>query len=82
MLEIGYPNVGKHQKLHTNLMVELNVMISRVVSHREYPENLLEFLNRWLTDHIDAHDRHVAEHALKANSRPVAEGVYKDYLTS
>lgn len=82
MIETDYPAIEDHQKLHSDLMIELNVMISRVVSHREYPEDLLEFLNLWLIGHISEHDQHVAKHILTAVKRPVAEKVYEDYLPS
>ncbi|MCK4744356.1 MAG: bacteriohemerythrin [Sulfuriflexus sp.] len=75
MLETGYPNYEEHQKIHTNLMIELNANISRVVSHKEYPDDLLYFLHHWLIEHI-------AKHIRSARSRPVAEQNYKDFLRS
>ena len=48
MLETKYPGYEKHRRLHTELLTELNSLISRVVSHREEPEDLLEFLNKCL----------------------------------
>lgn len=81
MIETEYPAVENHQKMHTDLMIELNIMISRVVSHREYPEDLLGFLNRWLIGHISEHDQHVAKHAIVAVKRPVGENLYEEYLS-
>jgi len=80
MLETGYPCFDAHQKLHTNLMVELNSKISRVVSHREYPDDLLDFLSRWLINHIAAQDQHLAKHILNSNERPFAESDYINFL--
>lgn len=80
MLETAYPNYEAHQKIHTDLMIDLNAMISRVVSHREFPDDLLDFLNQWLIEHIATHDQHIAKHVNKASKRPVAENIYSDYL--
>ena len=82
MLETDYPGFEVHQKIHTGLMTELNVMIARVVAHREYPEELLSFLNQWLINHIGTHDQRVAEHVKNSKERPVAEQVYSKYLPS
>ena len=80
MFETRYPDIENHQKLHTDLMVELNIMISRVVSHHNYPEDLLDFLNGWLINHIGQHDQNVAKHILTATKRPVADNIYEKYL--
>ena len=80
MIETGYPDFVAHSKLHTDLMIELNLMFSRVVSHHEFPENLLEFLNTWLIGHINEHDRHIAKHILGSTMRPVAENIYEEHL--
>lgn len=80
MLETNYPGAASHHKIHTALMVEFNAKISRVVSHREYPEDLLDFLCRWLVNHIAGHDQKVAKHILEASKRPVAENIYDEYL--
>ena len=80
MLETGYPDYEEHQKIHTNLMIELNVKISRVVSHKENPDDLLYFLNQWLIEHIAKSDQHIAKHISSARTRPVAEDNYQDFL--
>jgi hemerythrin len=66
--------------LHGELSMELNSMIAKLRSRREYPEDLLDFLNRWLIQHIANHDQLVAQHARNAVDRPVAESFYSEYL--
>ncbi len=80
MLETGYPDFEAHQKIHTDLMIELNAMIANVVSQREFPEDLLYFLNQWLVNHIDKIDRYLSDYIKNSNMRPVAEQIYSDYL--
>lgn len=80
MEETGYPDVEEHRKLHAGLMFQLNTMVTRLAAGREYPEDLLFFLNKWLIDHIGGHDRAVALHARDAAERPVAELFYLEYF--
>lgn len=80
MLETGYPDYEKHQKIHTNLLIELNAEISKVISHREYPDDLLDFLSRWLINHIATHDQDVAAHIKQSGQQPFAEEYYLDFL--
>lgn len=81
MYEIGYPDFDAHCKLHADLIKELNEKISRVVSHKEFPEDLLYFLNQWLIVHIAEHDQQLVKYINTSDKRPVAEEIYFDYLT-
>ena len=80
MLETAYPHFEQHQKIHTELLIELNAKISKVVSHREYPDDLLDFLSRWLFEHIGKHDQGIAEHIKKTGKHPFAEEYYLEFL--
>ena len=80
MRETCYPGMDEHRTYHMELLGDLNAMIAKLASHREYPEDLLDFLNRWLIEHIAIHDQLVAKHARGATARPVAELVYAEYL--
>jgi len=81
MLEVGYPGFEAHCKLHTDLMVELNAKIGRIVSHREFPDDLLDFMNQWLIEHIANHDQQLVTFINNSDKRPIAEKIYPDYLT-
>jgi hemerythrin-like metal-binding protein len=80
MRETGYPAFEAHQKLHAELLEELNVLVARVVSRREFPDELLAFLNHWLIDHIAKHDQALARFVSASASRPVAEMSYAEFL--
>lgn len=82
MRETGYPNMDAHQTIHSALIIELNQMTAGLAKHQEYPEELLDFLNKWLADHIGGHDQKVAEHIRSSSDRPVAELIYGEYLLS
>jgi len=80
MRETNYPGIAAHQAQHAQLIVELNILTTKVLSHREFPEDLLYFLNHWLVDHIAKHDQHVAQHIHTAITRPIAERAYSEFL--
>lgn len=80
MHESNYPDTTAHRAVHTELLMKLNSMTAQLASHREYPDDLLSFLNDWLIDHIARHDQEIAEYVRKSENRPVAELIYKEYL--
>lgn len=80
MRETLYPGLEAHRALHTELLMRLGVFIAKVVARREFPEDLVDFLNRWLLEHIARHDQYVAQHVRNAVSRPIAESAYAEYL--
>jgi hemerythrin len=80
MEETGYGDLENHRKLHADLLLDLNTMIAKVVAQREFPEDLLYFLNKWLIQHIGGDDQQVAAHARDGVERPVAELFYLEYF--
>ncbi|MFO7541553.1 MAG: bacteriohemerythrin [Thiobacillus sp.] len=82
MIETAYPGLETHRAQHAELMAELNEKVGRLASHREFPDDLLDFLLAWLKDHIAHHDQLVAQHVRTSRSRPVAEMIYDEYLLS
>jgi len=80
MYETNYPRIEGHIAIHTNLLVDLNKMMSKLTSHQEFPEDVLDFLSDWLTKHIAHHDQLLAQHVDSAVDRPVAELIYPEYL--
>lgn len=80
MRETGYPDIDEHRAQHAKLLLNLQTMINRLASHREYPDDVLDFLIGWLTEHIACHDQQVAEHVRSAQARPVAELIYDEFL--
>lgn len=82
MRETRFPGIEAHERLHHELLMELNSMIAGIPSRREYPEDLLYFLSHWLFEHIGEHDQAVARHVRGAIDRPVAESAYPEFLLS
>lgn len=60
--------------------MRLGVFSAKVASRREFPEDLVDVLNRWLLEHIARHDQFVAQHVRAAAIRPIAESAYAEYL--
>ncbi len=81
MREINYPHLPEHQTAHLDMLQELAFLTSKVVSHREFPEDLLFFMNKWLLEHIAVHDQHAALYLRDASARPIAEHAYGEYIT-
>ena len=82
MRETHYPGLLAHQAQHSDLLTQLGVFASKIQQRREFPEDLLYFVNDWLLEHIAKHDRHVAHHVRDAVARPVAERDYPDFIPS
>ncbi len=80
MAETEYPGLEAHRAVHRDLLAQLKEMTAKLAAHREYPEDLLDFLVRWLIEHIAGEDQKVARHALTSPARPVAELIYAEYL--
>jgi hemerythrin-like metal-binding protein len=80
MFETNYPGLRSHVVIHSNLLSELNLMVSRISGHKEYPEGVLNFLNAWLIVHIGEEDQRVAQHVKQSIPRPVGESIYPNYL--
>jgi hemerythrin len=76
----NYLGLEIHVVQHSNLISELNLMISRVSSKKALPEELLEFLNDWLVSHIGKEDQVATRHIEKSIRRPIGENLYSDYL--
>lgn len=82
MRETAYPHMANHEAQHEDLLVKLDLVAQRVLTHREFPEDMLYFLNEWLTNHIAKHDQDIARHIRAAAHRPIAEFAYFEYLAT
>ena len=80
MREIGYPDLSEHAFIHTELLMQLNGMMSKINNHSDVPDDLLGFLNRWLMKHIVDEDFKIAKYAKHANSPPIGENLYEPFL--
>lgn len=80
MHEIGYPGVGEHALIHTDLLVQLDMMLAKISHHREFPEDLLYFLNKWLVQHLAQEDMKIVDYLRLSVQRPIGEELYGQYL--
>jgi len=80
MHEIGYPGVSDHALIHTELLMQLDMMLAKISHHKEFPEDLLHFLNKWLIQHVVQEDLKIAEYAEDSDQRPIGESLYQEYL--
>ncbi len=80
MRETEFPDVEKHHAKHVELLAQLTSLLSKVAARKEFPEDLLYFLNQWLIQHIGSQDRGLADHVRDAALRPVAESIYREFL--
>jgi hemerythrin len=82
MREIGYPDLENHSIIHTDLLVQLDMMMVKIKNHKEFPEDLLYFLNKWLVQHLVKEDLKIANFARNSERRPIGEDLYDQYLLS
>lgn len=80
MHEIGYPGVDEHAVIHSELLMQLDVALTKIAHHKELPEDLLYFLNKWLIQHVVLEDKKLADYIAHSERRPLAENLYAEYL--
>lgn len=80
MHEIGYPGVDEHALIHSDLLGQLDMAIAKIAHHKEFPEDLLFFLNKWLIQHVVQEDLKIAEYGKNSDKRPIGENLYAEYL--
>lgn len=63
MRETGYPELERHQALHRELISALNDIMRASTDLMQLEMNLVDLMNRWLTEHIAAEDAKLAAYA-------------------
>jgi len=81
MHEIGYPGVHEHALIHADLLLQLDMMLAKISHHKEFPEDMLYFLNKWLLKHVVTEDLKIADLARHSKSRPLGEDLYGKFLS-
>lgn len=82
MHEIRYPETDEHALLHSELLMQLDMMLAKISHHKEFPEDLLFFLNKWVAQHVTQEDLKIAEFVKSSINRPIGEKLYGTYLLS
>jgi hemerythrin-like metal-binding protein len=80
MHEIGFSEVDAHSRLHTALLIDLQVELSKIRHRAEFPEDLLYSLKEWLVSHIEQEDSKIVAYVRDSASRPIGENLYNEYL--
>lgn len=80
MHEIGYPSVDEHSKIHTELLIELQIHLSKIQHHTEFPDDVLYSLNEWLATHFLEEDMKIAHFVKTSVARPIGEHLYEQFL--
>jgi hemerythrin-like metal-binding protein len=80
MHEIGFPEVEAHSKLHTGLLIDLQLELSKMSHGAEYPEDMLYTLHEWLVTHIEQEDSKIAAYVKESALRPIGEGLYREFF--
>jgi hemerythrin-like metal-binding protein len=80
MHEIGYPDVHEHSMIHADLLMQLDMTLAKIRHHKEFPEDLLYFLNSWLGQHIVKEDLKLVAFLKTSTQRPIGEDLYAEYL--
>jgi hemerythrin-like metal-binding protein len=80
MNEIGYPGARVHAMIHTDLLMQLDMMLAKIAHHREFPEDMLYFLNKWLAQHIVKEDLKIVSYHGGTERKPIGGHLYHEYL--
>jgi hemerythrin-like metal-binding protein len=79
MHELHYPDVSDHALVHAEFLTQMDMMLAKISHHKEFPEDLLFFLNNWLQEHVKHEDMRIAEHARNSEFRPIGENLYSQF---
>lgn len=80
MAELGYPGLSEHEKIHSELLVQVNVYIAKINRKQEFADDVLEALHTWFAHHVVGEDLKLAEYVRTSKMRPIAEEYYGLYL--
>ena len=59
MLEIGFPGYDTHEKIHSHLLAQLDVVAGRINQGAADPDETLSYVWRWLEGHVMHQDREI-----------------------
>jgi hemerythrin-like metal-binding protein len=60
MHDLRYPGLDEHRKRHSEMLSELSIRIGRANASWRNASHVLEFLTRWLDNHVRHDDRQFA----------------------
>lgn len=80
MAELRYPGLPDHERIHSELLGQMNVFIAKINRKQETPEDILPQIVTWVANHVVSEDLKIAEYVKKSSYRPIAEECYALYL--
>lgn len=80
MAELHYPGLLEHERIHSELLAQLNVFIAQINRNQEAPQTILPQIVTWVANHVVSEDLKIAEYVKRSSFRPIAEESYALYL--
>lgn len=80
MYELKYPEVTKHEKIHSGLLFQLDIIIAKVNRKQMFADETLDMLYKWVTAHAMHDDARIVDHIKNHGFLPVAEEKHGLYL--
>lgn len=78
MLEINYPGFAEHERIHSHLLAQLDVVAGRINQGTADCEETLAFVWDWLETHVSHHDREIGVF-LENNRQPtITQNSYRN----
>ncbi len=80
MAELHYPGLEAHERIHSELLAQLNVFIAQINRKQQTPQEILPQIVTWVANHVVSEDLKIAEYVKRSTFRPIAEESYALYL--
>ncbi len=70
MNSIGYPDYNRHQQLHLKLITDIKQILIKIKNKKPInAADLIDFLIKWVKDHIVEEDKEIKHHILKMKTK-------------
>lgn len=80
MYELKYPEVVRHEKIHSGLLFQFEVIIAKVNQKQMFADETLDMLYRWVTAHAMHEDGKIVDHIKRNGFLTVGEAQHGLYL--
>lgn len=78
MLESGYPGYAMHEKIHSQLLLQLDVVAGRINQGTADPQETLEFIWNWLGTHIENEDMKIGVYLDEHRRASITQDAYRN----
>ena len=73
MYELKFPEVTKHERIHSGLLFQLDVIIAKVNRKQMFADETLDMLYKWVTAHAMHEDAKIVDYIKRQGFLPVGE---------